>query len=239
MAGLTFSRKAPCVAGVSIWDPATCTLLPDSYVFKVRGDTPIEPAPEYFDDQDWTEYATDQSQCGPVLVKRGSVKRTEVTVRRCQISIDMETALKGSKARVNVDGGGDTTGYVDTADPTESLCTGTQAPAIFQWVAYPIGRCGSSGFCATAGDQCVIEGWLWGTEPRITQRTQQAVADPAEFSYWAYPISAEAIANLPANISGLVPGGFSAGDFHFENTIDCALIPAPSCDVVPTASLFV
>jgi len=151
----------------------------------------------------------------------------------------MEAALKGSKARVNVDGAGDTTGYVDTADPSESLCTGTQAPAIFQWVAYPIGRCGSSGFCATAGDQCVIEGWLWGTEPRITQRNQQAVADPAEFNYWAYPISAEAIANLPANISGLVPGGFSAGDFHFENTIDCALIPAPSCDVVPTASLFV
>ena len=84
MAGLTFSRKAPCVAGVSIWDPATCTLLPDSYVFKVRGDTPVEASVEYFDDQDWTEYATDQSQCGPVLVKRGAVKRTEVAVRRSQ-----------------------------------------------------------------------------------------------------------------------------------------------------------
>jgi hypothetical protein len=104
--------------------------------------------------QDWTEYATDQSQCGPVLVKRGAVKRTEVAVRRCQISFDMEAALKGSKARVNVDGLGDTVGYVDTADPSESLCTGTQAPAIFQWGRIPpIGRCGSSGFCATAGDQ--------------------------------------------------------------------------------------
>ncbi len=238
MAGLTFSRKAPCVAGVSIWDPATCTLLPDSYVFKVRGDTPIERAPEYFDDQDWTEYATDQSQCGPGLIKRGAIKREEVTVRRCQISIDLEVAMKGSKARLIVDGLGNTTGYVDTANPDESLCTGTPSPVIFQWVAYPIGRCGTSGVCATAGDQCMIEGWWWGMEPRVTTRNQQAVADPAEFNYWAYGITAEAIANLPANLSAIT-GGASPGDSHFENAIDCALIPAPSCDVVPTASLFV
>jgi hypothetical protein len=176
MAGLTFSRKAPCVAGVSIWDPATCTLLPDSYVFKVRGDTPIERVPEYFDDQDWTEYATDQSQCGPGLVKRGAIKREEVTV--------------------------------------------------------------TSGYCAPVDGGCLVEGFWWGLEPRVTTRNAQAVADPYSLSFWAYGIAAEAAANLPAGLAALT-NGVNANDTHFENVVACSLVPAPTCATVPTASLFV
>lgn len=237
MAGLTLTRKAPCVAGVSIWDPTTCQLLPDSYVFKPSGDTPVERSPEYFDDQDWTEYATDQSQCGPALVKRGDIKREEVTISRCQISFDMEAAMKGAKARLLTDIDGNTTGYVDTQDPSQSICSTAAKPAILFWIAYPIGQCGTSGYCASAAGGCVVEGFWWGLEPRVTTRNAQAVADPASFSFWAYGIAAEAAANLPAGLAALT-NGVNANDTHFETTVDCALVPSPNCETVPTASLF-
>jgi len=239
MADLTFSPKAPCVGGVSIWDPTTCTLLPDSYVFKFSGDTPVSPESQYFDDQDWTETASDGSQCGPVQVKRGAVKYDEVTIARCLTSVSMNAALAGSQARL-ITNAGDVTGVVATSNPSESLCTATPSPALFVWAAYPIGRCGSSGFCDTSGDRCVIEGWVWGVEPRVTTRPLTAgLGDPSSFSFWGYPIAADALAGLPANFSGLLTGGFKVGDRWFQNLIDCSLVPAPDCATVPTASLFV
>lgn len=239
MAGSTHSRIAPCVGVVVPWNP-DCTLGDTAWVFKPSGDTPFEVAPEYFDDREYTEYATDNSLCGPILDQRGNIKREEVTVRRCMTDWDLRTVLSGSQSRAVIDGGGITTGYIDSSDPTVTSCAASQPPALLVMAVYPVGFCGSSGYCAANTNSCVVEGWVWGTNPRVTQRSQAAASDPFEFSFWSYAISDLAAGNIPANILSIFPVGNTivGGDTHFEETIDCALVPTPGCDPILTADLF-
>lgn len=241
MPGFTHAVKAPCIAGMSLWDPVTCTLSDTSYVFKPNTDTPLEPEAEYYDDRDDTPMATDMTQCGPILVTRGRIKRYNVSLRRCMINWDLEVALKGDEASLMVDATGNTLGYQDVIATDTSTCSpAAQKPAGFWWVAYPVGRCGSSGYCATDAGSCVIEVFPYVTEPRVTvrTRTRENAEIGAEFTGWAYGITQDLIDGLPANLAALFPAPILPGAAHLEAAIDCALLPAPLCDTVPTTSLF-
>lgn len=238
MADSAYTKKAPCVGFFTPFDPTTCEPLTVTHVFKLAGDTPIETAPEYADDQDWTERATDQSQCGPPLVKRGQLTRSELTLSRCLSSPEFTALLLGSNGRALSDGT-DTTGYVESIETSLSICSQAPLPSGLLGVVSPIGKCGSSGYCATGAGNCVVEVWPFVTEPRLTARNVAAVSDPWSASFWAYGLPADIAANIPANIQALFPGGLVADDFHAENQIDCALVPPVSCTSMLTADLFV
>lgn len=238
MAGLTYTRKAPCIGGYIPIDPTTCLPYTDAFLYKFRGDTPITVEAELRDDQDWTETATDGTTCGAPAVKRGLPSRYNLTVTRCQISADMEAALRGSNGRI-LTSGGDTVGSAENYDPTASACNTVPLPAGLMFAVTPIAECGTSGYCETGGANCLLDLWPFVMEPQIVARSLQGVSDPASFSVWAYPTPADVLANLPANIVSLFPGGVQTGDVHLDVRVDCNLVPGSSCDVVPVADLFV